>query len=74
MDGTFSGGTAASFRVTQSAAMADRSFVAVLKDAFAPLPGHAETQPGVRAVAPGVLDGHPNRAAQVDRGDGASQR
>lgn len=39
MNGTFSGGTAESFRVIQSAAMADRAFVAVLKDVYALTPG-----------------------------------
>lgn len=39
MNGTFSGGTAESFRVIQAKAMADPSFVAVLKDAFALTPG-----------------------------------
>jgi len=39
MNGTFSGGTAESFRVIGSSAKADPSYVAVLKDAYALTPG-----------------------------------
>jgi short subunit dehydrogenase-like uncharacterized protein len=39
MNGTFSGGTAESFRATRSAAKADDSIVAILKDPFALTPG-----------------------------------
>jgi short subunit dehydrogenase-like uncharacterized protein len=39
MNGTFSGGTAESFRATASAAKADDTYVAVLKNAFALTPG-----------------------------------
>lgn len=39
MNGSFSGGTAESFRVTRSAAKADESIVAILKDPFALTPG-----------------------------------
>ena len=47
MNGTFSGGTAESFRATASAAKADDAYVAVLKDAFALTPGfQGPKQPG----------------------------
>jgi short subunit dehydrogenase-like uncharacterized protein len=39
MNGTFSGGTAESFRVTQSAAAADKTIVDILKNPFALTPG-----------------------------------
>lgn len=39
MNGTFSGGTAESFRVTQTAASADKALVSIIKDPFALTPG-----------------------------------
>src|SRR5690606_16013415 len=39
MNGTFSGGTAESFRVTETAIAKDPSIVAILKNAFSLVPG-----------------------------------